>query len=70
MTESRISYTPLPDDRFVHTPSVQLPVIILSESETKMIERIRQAKSQGRMVLIDPDSMTWYLVGKMENSRA
>lgn len=36
-------------------------------AELKLIRRIRQARAQGRMLLIDCDAMTWYLVGRREN---
>jgi hypothetical protein len=42
--------------------------VTLSRQEINLILRIRQAAEQGRMVLIDPDAMVWYLVGKMENT--
>jgi len=41
----------------------------LTENEYKLIRRVRNAAETGQMLLVDPDSMTWHAVGKMENAK-
>jgi len=42
-------------------------VIILTPDERKLILRVRDAAKTGQGLLVDPDSMTWRAVGRMEN---
>lgn len=52
-----------------------LPIVALEDNsppstdEMKLLRRIRQARAQGRLLIVDCDAMIWYLVGKPENLR-
>ncbi len=65
MTESQIEYRgpdwPIPD-------RVILLEMTLTRDEIKLILRVRDAAATGQMILVDPDSMTWRAVGKLENA--
>lgn len=41
----------------------------LTDAEMRLILRLRQAAGQGRLVVVDPDAMAWYLCGPQERSR-
>jgi hypothetical protein len=41
----------------------------LTEDEYKLLRRVRNAAETGQMLLVDPDSMTWHAVGKIENAK-
>jgi hypothetical protein len=45
------------------------PLLVrLSKDERNLIMRLRQAAGQGRLVVVDPDAMVWYLCGPQERS--
>ena len=57
---------------YVTTPTLpvdlQYVAFPLTPIEIKLIERLRQAAGQGRMIIVDPEIMSWTLCGKWENS--
>lgn len=66
----------LVDDGSPYTATYPVRGLVPGESETvptpdelRLIRRLRQAAGQGRMLLVDPASMRWWLVGSVEHGR-
>lgn len=62
MNASRESYSAAVD----LTWAAQQRPLRLTDAEMKLILRLRQAAGQGRLVVIDPDAMVWYMCGPQE----
>ena len=64
MTERQESYSATPERSILDKP---IWTVNLTEHEYKLLRRIRDAALTGQMLLVDPDSMTWRALGRLEN---
>jgi hypothetical protein len=62
MSERPESYSATVDP----TWAAQQRPLRLTDAEMRLILRLRQAAQQGKLMVIDADSMTWYLCGPPE----
>ena len=62
MSDRQESYTAVVDP----TWAAQNRPLRLTDAEVRLILRLRQAAGQGRLIVVDPDAMVWYLCGPQE----